>query len=645
MRQGDDIIYRESYRINADIRDKYDGGIDPPDDLRFSIGSGFAFSIDPNSPTTAGIINSSAASPTAPEGISGDPVVMESQEGGKHAPRTPTSRLRRSVGPQDSPKAGFSPLMGASLPLMFAPSIFNGGIEPIPLPRSRQPRGRSIHCVQEAFDGLSGHDDGHPLRQQHAEAANPVEATRVHLITLLEKAKKVMAMKMLEIIDGTTAVEPGSAGRGRSPIGGGGPVSPLDVDAFPSRGNRSTLTAVAPINADVVTPTNAAAGHDELISKFAATQRAWISTAVVDSVHDLVSPAAAAAATTDAISASDEPISTFNPTPRAGVSTPVGSSVLDLVSPAVTADAAPAAGSLVAAELSTTIKVAHKNHSGAPVLPMKKSPTTSTTPARRAPFTAAAYVNPISRTVAPPSTPSFLHTKTLRTPSSSGSVNMGKKPPPMRFGGAGEAMSSPPRTLPGGSTPRKASIDAGAAPDRAASVIADTHRLCRGGDGERRRRRVPRGSTSTGAVEHTREQAGGGVDDAGGDERHRQGERTSRTAQSPDLLHSRGSKTLTNVRELLDAKTAVVEEDNAEAAKEGAAKVAVAKVQKFAAKAARDARASNRAALKDNTWREHQNPPQQGVLPHRGRHVGDQRPSEMEETKKEAVCGSPKNGT
>eukprot|EP00752_Nemacystus_decipiens_P007672 g6859.t1 len=497
--------------------------------------------------------------------------------------------------------------MEASSPLMFTPPIFDGGIEPIPLHGAGSPVedlstcSELVLCVKGAFDGVSGHDDGHPLRQQHAEAADPVEATRVHLITLLDKmgAKKAMAMKMLEIIDGTTAVEPGSAGRGGSPIGGGGPASPLDVDASP------TLTAVAPINADVVTPTNAAAGHDELISKFAATPRVWISTAVVHSVHDLVSPAAAAAAaaaTTDAISASDEPISTFNPTPRAGVSTPVGSSVLDLVSPAVTADAAPAAGSLVAAEPSTTIKVAHKNHSGAPVLAMKKSPTTSTTtPARRAPFTAAAYVTPISRTVAPPSTPSFLHTKTPRTPSSSGSVNMGKKPPPMRFGGAGEAMSSPPRTLPGGNTPRKASIDAGAAPteplrsspihtvsaavatESAAAAAAAAYRA--------------RGSASTGAVEHTREQAGGGVDDASGDERHRQGERTPRTAQSPDLLHGRGSKTLTNVRELLDAKTAV-EEDNAKAAKEGAAKAAVAKAQEDAAKAARDVRASNRAALK-----------------------------------------------
>eukprot|EP00752_Nemacystus_decipiens_P016684 g14924.t1 len=203
--------------------------------------------------------------------------------------------------------------------------------------------------------------------------------------------------------------------------------------------------------------------------------------------------------------------------------------------------------------------------------------------------------------------------------------HVGKKPPPMRFGGAGEAMSSPPRTLPGGNTPRKASIDAGAAPDRAASVIADTHRLCRGGeDGERRRRRrVP--------------------------------------------PHSRGSKTLTKVRELLDAKTAVVEEDNAEAAKEGAAKAAVAKVQKDAAKAARDAQASNRAALKDKdvagtrasgsrlAREDHElfearhsdldtttkinvaTSRSAGTLRSkassrtaRGRHVGDQRPSEME---------------
>eukprot|EP00752_Nemacystus_decipiens_P018697 g16761.t1 len=120
MTQAKETLYREFYLTNADVRDKYEG-VDPPDELRLFIGSDFGLSIHPNSPTTAGIVNSCTASPTAARGISCDPAIMENQGGGKQAPHTPTSRLRRSVGLQDSPKAGFSPLVAASSPLIFTP--------------------------------------------------------------------------------------------------------------------------------------------------------------------------------------------------------------------------------------------------------------------------------------------------------------------------------------------------------------------------------------------------------------------------------------------------------------------------------------------------------------------------------------------
>eukprot|EP00752_Nemacystus_decipiens_P016056 g14353.t1 len=822
----DDTLYRESYRTNADIRDKYEG-IDPPDDLRLSIGSGFGLSIDPNSPTTAGIINSSAASPTAARGISGDPVVMESQEGGKQAPRTPTSRLHRSVGLQDgrkadfspameaspprtftpsiygvnvrgedasmtgekpalrpscrpterwsrevgvrgacfppswlsmttgspeipraavgeaaeelmmpavvgefgsmeSPKplpmeslkssggsmpsylsrmsaldgrkAGFSPLMEASPPLTLTPSIFDGGIEPIPLHGASSPVedlsqcSELMMCVQGAFDDVSGHDDEPPLRQQHAEAADPAEATRIRLMSLLEEAKKTMAIKMIEIIDDTTARMMAEFSQSLQKLGaifhdqevkykqvclerdhlahqlktsktkGAASTStstPLAltvtaVDALLSLGTRvptqtitttaapaasgsdeasedpagttspaanpSSLTAAVPTIAGVVTPTNAAAitatavtaaaaaGRDEPISKRAATPRAGISTPVVQSVLDLVSPAAAAAATT-AASASDEPISTFTATPRAGVSTPVGPSVLDLVSPPVTADTAPAADSPVASEPSTTIRVAHKNHSGTPVRTIRKSP-------------------------------------------------------PMRFGGAREAMSSPPPTLPemnaaaaaaaahrASTTPLRRDTTAAsspAVPTLRRSPLAYDSVLNNVG-----RRALGKGPNSSflrdgvainkdaAAPAPVRSSAPGSRRTAGSTKPvvtngvDKENAANGTAAGAFARPHGRSSKTLTKVREALDAKAAV-EKANAQAAEEEAAKAAAVKAKRDAAKAARDARASNRAVLKDKN--EHQDPPQQGFLPHRHRHVGDRRPSAMEAAGDEEAC-------
>eukprot|EP00752_Nemacystus_decipiens_P012410 g10997.t1 len=524
----------------------------------------------------------------------------------------------------DGRKADFSPAMEASSPATFTPSIFDGGIEPIPLHGASSPVedlslcSELMLCVQGAFDDVSGHDDEPPLRQQHAEAADPAEATRIRLMSLLEEAKKTMAIKMIEIIDDTTARMMAEFSQSLQKLGaifhdqevkykqvclerdhlahqlktsktkGAASTStstPLAltvtaVDALLSLGTRvptqtitttaapaasgsdeasedpagttspaanpSSLTAAVPTIAGVVTPTNAAAitatavtaaaaaGRDEPISKRAATPRAGISTPVVQSVLDLVSPAAAAAATT-AASASDEPISTFTATPRAGVSTPVGPSVLDLVSPPVTADTAPAADSPVASEPSTTIKVAHKNHSGTPVRTIRKSP-------------------------------------------------------PMRFGGAREAMSSPPPTL-----PEMNAAAAAAAAHRASTTPLRRDTTAASSPAVPTLRRSPLAYDSV-LNNVGRRALGKGPNSSF----LRDGVAINKDAAAPAPVrpHGRSSKTLTKVREALDAKAAV-EKANAQAAEEEAAKAAAVKAKRDAAKAARDARASNRAVLKD----------------------------------------------
>lgn len=110
---------------------------------QLSIGSGFGFTFEPESPTSAVgedavRINTTADSPAA-RGTSGDnDINIDHDQGhGGATPSTPTPGIRRSLGGlQRGVQTGSSLTVGGAPPsTCFSPSIFDvvGGIEPTPL--------------------------------------------------------------------------------------------------------------------------------------------------------------------------------------------------------------------------------------------------------------------------------------------------------------------------------------------------------------------------------------------------------------------------------------------------------------------------------------------------------------------------------